>query len=165
MMLTDIRIRAGEYNFDTDREPFPYVERAAKKKVVHPDFNSFTYENDLSLVQLDKPLEFQPHIGPICLPPDQIELEGKTATLTGWGRLSEEGIAPSVLQEVKVDIVSNDKCEEMFLKAGRHENISDVFICAGFSEGGKDSCQVSLFFLYLYSDWSHSRMCCPCLTG
>lgn len=161
MELTRIRIRVGEHDFATDREPFPYVERGAKKKVVHPDFNFATYENDLSLVELDEPLEFQPHISPICLPPDQSELEGKTATLTGWGRLSEGGILPSVLQEVKVDIVSNDKCEEMFLKAGRHENITDIFICAGYEEGGKDACQVSLLLRSVFS----SRICCPCLTG
>lgn len=45
--------------------------------------------------------------------------------------------------QVSVPIVSNDKCKSMFLRAGRHEYIPDIFMCAGFDDGGRDSCQVS----------------------
>lgn len=79
----------------------PYVERGVAKKIVHPKYNFFTYEYDLALVQLDKPLEFAPHISPICLPASDDLLIGENATVTGWGRLSEGGTLPSVLQEVK----------------------------------------------------------------
>lgn len=39
-------------------------------------------------------------------------------------------------------IVSNDRCKSMFLRAGRHEFIPDIFLCAGYETGGQDSCQV-----------------------
>ena len=45
--------------------------------------------------------------------------------------------------QVSVPIVSNDKCKSMFLRAGRHEVIPDIFMCAGYDHGGRDSCQVS----------------------
>lgn len=142
-MISQIKIRVGEYDFSSVQEPYGYVEKGVKKKVVHPRYNFFTYENDLALVQLEDPIDTDklPHISPICLPPDEQDLVGKNATVTGWGRLSEGGILPSILQEVQVPVISNEKCKNMFLAAGRHEYIPDIFMCAGFEEGGRDSCQ------------------------
>ncbi|XP_068911889.1 serine proteinase stubble isoform X1 [Tenebrio molitor] len=141
LLTSQIRIRVGEYDFSSVQEELPFVERAVARKVVHPKYNFFTYEYDLALVQLDKPLEFAPHISPICLPASDDLLIGENATVTGWGRLSEGGTLPSVLQEVQVPIVSNDRCKSMFLRAGRHEFIPEIFLCAGHETGGRDSCQ------------------------
>ncbi|GJQ83319.1 hypothetical protein Trydic_g15957 [Trypoxylus dichotomus] len=141
LLTSQIRIRVGEYDFSSVQEELPYVERAVARKIVHPKYNFFTYEYDLALVQLDKSLEFAPHISPICLPASDDLLIGENATVTGWGRLSEGGSLPTVLQEVHVPIVSNDNCKSMFLKAGRHEYIPDIFLCAGYEKGGQDSCQ------------------------
>ncbi|XP_022257487.1 serine proteinase stubble-like, partial [Limulus polyphemus] len=141
LLLSQIRIRVGEYDFSSVREPYPYIERGVKKKVVHPSYNFFTYENDLALVKLEEPVEFRPHIAPICLPPDDDNLIGRNATITGWGRLSEGGVLPSMLQEVQIPIVSNTKCKNMFLAAGRNEYLPNIFMCAGFEDGGRDSCQ------------------------
>lgn len=100
LLTSQIRIRVGEYDFSSVQEELPYVERSVQKKIVHPKYNFFTYEYDLALVQLDKKLEFAPHILPICLPASDDLLIGENATVTGWGRLSEGGILPSILQEV-----------------------------------------------------------------
>lgn len=37
--------------------------------------------------------------------------------------------------KVSVPIVSNDRCKSMFLRAGRHEFIPDIFLCAGHDLG------------------------------
>lgn len=76
------------------------MERGVSKKIVHPKYNFFTYEYDLALVKLETPLEFTNHIAPICLPGTDDLLVGANATVTGWGRLSEGGTLPTVLQEV-----------------------------------------------------------------
>ncbi|GBP00912.1 Serine proteinase stubble [Eumeta japonica] len=141
LLTSQIRIRVGEYDFSTVSEQYPHVERAVAKKAVHPKYNFFTYEYDLALVKLETPLQFAPHIAPICLPTSDDLLVGENATVTGWGRLSEGGVLPSILQEVQVPIVSNDRCKSMFLRAGRHEFIPDIFLCAGHEQGGHDSCQ------------------------
>ncbi|XP_073998303.1 serine proteinase stubble isoform X2 [Rhodnius prolixus] len=141
LLTSQIRIRVGEYDFSSVQEPYPFAERGVARKVVHPKYNFFTYEYDLALVRLDQALEFQPHIAPICLPGSDDLLIGENATVTGWGRLSDGGTLPSVLQEVTVPILSNDKCKNMFLRAGRHEFFPEIFMCAGFDDGGRDACQ------------------------
>lgn len=102
LLTSQIRIRVGEYDFSSVQERLPYVERGVAKKVVHPKYNFFTYEYDLALVRLESSLTFAPHISPICLPATDDLLIGENATVTGWGRLSEGGTLPSVLQEVKL---------------------------------------------------------------
>lgn len=100
LLTSQIRIRVGEYDFSSDQEPYQFAERAVARKIVHPKYNFFTYEYDLAMVRLDAPLQYAPHIVPICLPGSDDLLIGENATVTGWGRLSEGGSLPSVLQEV-----------------------------------------------------------------
>ncbi|RXG61553.1 Serine proteinase stubble, partial [Armadillidium vulgare] len=128
LLISQIRLRVGEYDFSSVLEPYPYVEKKAKKKVVHPNYNFFTYEYDLALVEMESEIQFQPHIQPICLPGNQDLLIGEIAKVTGWGRLSEHGTLPSILQQTSVPIMSNAKCQELFLKGGRKEHIPDIFL-------------------------------------
>ncbi len=85
LLTSQIRIRVGEYDFSHIQEQLPYIERGISKKIVHPKYNFYTYEYDLALVRLEQPLEFAPHISPICLPATEDLLVGENATLTGWG--------------------------------------------------------------------------------
>ena len=54
-----------------------------------------------------------------------------------------DGPLPAVLQEVSLPIINNTECEAMYEKAGFREHIPHIFICAGYREGGKDSCEVT----------------------
>ena len=49
------------------------------------------------------------------------------------------------MQVVDLPVISNSACESMFEEAGYDETIPDIFICAGYAAGGKDSCEVCIY--------------------
>lgn len=51
------------------------------------------------------------------------------------------GGVPQILHEVDVPILKNDDCQDMFHKSNHLKAIRDSFICAGYAEGFKDSCE------------------------
>ena len=56
---------------------------------------------------------------------------------------SPGGGVPSVLQEVQVPVIENSVCQEMFQTSGHAKNIISSFLCAGYANGQRDSCEVS----------------------
>jgi len=138
----ELLLRMGEYDLN-DEFPEPYTFQDRKVQIVasHPKFDPKTFEYDLALLRFYEPVTFQPNIIPVCIPEDDANLVGKRAWVTGWGRLYEDGPLPAVLQEVDLPIINNTECEAMYEKAGFREHIPHIFICAGYREGGKDSCE------------------------
>jgi len=67
----------------------------------------------------------------------ELDPAGRSGTVVGWGRTSEGGMLPGVLQEVQVPILSLSQCRTMKYKASR---ITTYMLCAG--KGNEDSCQV-----------------------
>ena len=47
------------------------------------------YDYDIALLKLDRPIDFQANVVPICLPQDETDYQGKTAWATGWGNLGK----------------------------------------------------------------------------
>ncbi|CAH0716954.1 unnamed protein product, partial [Brenthis ino] len=131
----------GETDISSDIEPRRPVSRNVRRVIVHRQYDAATFENDLALLELDSPVQFDAHIVPICMPPDEADFTGRVATVTGWGRLSYEGKVPSVLQEVQVPVIENSVCQEMFHTAGHAKKILNSFVCAGYANGQKDSCE------------------------
>ncbi len=78
LQVAKIRVRVGEWDFSTTSESHPHVERKVTRKIVHPKYNFFTYENDLALVKMDKRISFRYNIIPICLPGNDDLLVGKS---------------------------------------------------------------------------------------
>lgn len=65
--------------------------------------------------------------------------------MTGWGRLSESGTLPHVLQHLTLPILSLRRCHTLYRKAGYTKYIHNCQLCSGFEQGGLDSCQVHTF--------------------
>ncbi|XP_043794945.1 serine protease filzig [Apis laboriosa] len=131
----------GEFDLSGELEAKRSITRNVRRVIVNRGYNPTTFESDLALLELESPIQFDVHIVPICMPDDGIDFTGRMATVTGWGRLKYNGGVPSVLQEVQVPIIKNSVCQEMFQTAGHSKLILDSFLCAGYANGQKDSCE------------------------
>lgn len=66
---------------------------------------------------------------------------GQDGLVTGWGATKQGSGASHIIQEVYVPIMSNEECK----KTGYGEKrITQNMMCAGYPDGGKDSCQVRI---------------------
>ncbi|XP_078808036.1 transmembrane protease serine 9-like isoform X2 [Oryzias latipes] len=116
------------------------VSRSIVKIIIHPGYSSSTLENDITLLMLASPVNFNDHIAPVCLAAASSSFySGTDSWVTGWGNIGS-GVslpAPQNLQEVQVPIVGNRQCKCSY----GANSITDNMVCAGLLEGGKDSCQ------------------------
>ena len=120
---------------------------------IHPDYKGDKSEeqnmtwfnktsNDLALIRLNAPLpRDNPYISAVCLPQTNIELKvNDLLWVMGWGNTFNTG-NDLVLKQTEVPIISNELCHKWM----PYYNIGSTQICAGYEQGGKDSCHVRTF--------------------
>ncbi|GAA6235702.1 suppressor of tumorigenicity 14 protein [Lates japonicus] len=113
------------------------VKRNLKQIIPHPNYNSYTFDNDIALMELESPVPYSDHIRPICLPASQHDFPtGNTVWITGWGATREGGFAAQVLQKAQVRIINHSVCNN--LMGGQ---LTSRMLCAGVLSGGVDACQ------------------------
>ncbi|PSN30529.1 hypothetical protein C0J52_27372 [Blattella germanica] len=145
----------GEFDISGELESRRSVTKNVRRVIVHRQYDAATFANDLALLELESPVAFDKHIVPICMPKDKEDFTGRMATVTGWGRLKYGGGVPNLLQEVQVPVIENAVCQEMFHTAGHNKVILNSFLCAGYANGQKDSCEVSnIQYLRLFDSLS-----------
>jgi secreted trypsin-like serine protease len=128
----NLRIVAGEYSLSTDDGT--EQARDVTQIVLHENYNSRTFENDISLLRVGLPLSFNSDVSAVTLPAPLQSFTGD-GRVSGWGTLSSGGPSPDILRYVDVPILSDLACRGDYGSS----DIADSMICAG--EEGKDSCQ------------------------
>ncbi|XP_051994636.1 polyserase-2-like [Xyrauchen texanus] len=116
------------------------VSRSVSQVITHPQYDEYTHDNDMALLQLSSPVNFTAYIKPVCLAAEGSTFNnGSDMWVTGWGDISSSVSLPSPqnLQDVRVPVVGNRQCDCLY----RNAQITDNMMCAGLLEGGKDSCQ------------------------
>ena len=77
------------------------------KLVRHENFKYDTHDNDIALLKLARPVEYDMLIRPACMPKRfSDEIPDTECFVTGWGRLSAGGETATKLQVAKVRIIS-----------------------------------------------------------
>ncbi|KAF7697969.1 hypothetical protein HF521_004479 [Silurus meridionalis] len=114
--------------------------KSVTKIFMNQQYDANTNDNDIALIQLSSPVTINDYVRPVCLATSSSSLPaGTNVWVTGFGQISS-GVnlpSPQTLQEVQLPIVSNSDCANTY-GAG---SITDNMLCAGLTQGGKDSCQ------------------------
>uniref|UniRef100_A0A8D8QZ95 Serine proteinase stubble n=4 Tax=Cacopsylla melanoneura TaxID=428564 RepID=A0A8D8QZ95_9HEMI len=139
-----VQVTLGDYVINSAVEPLPAYTFGVRKINVHPYFK-FTPQADrydVAVLRLDRPVQYMPHIAPICLPDKGEDFLGQFGWAAGWGALQAGSrLRPKTLQAVDVPIIDNRQCERWHKSNGINVVIYDEMMCAGYRGGAKDSCQ------------------------
>jgi prostatin (serine protease 8) len=114
-------------------------------KIVHPNFNGGVGPNDVALLRLATPLEFNDRVQPISLPAADSEPSGDTV-LSGWGSISTSEFPemPNQLQTADLPLLSLDDCSaaiDALLEPGEENPLSEESnVCTGPLSGGTGAC-------------------------
>ncbi|XP_006897981.1 PREDICTED: transmembrane protease serine 9 [Elephantulus edwardii] len=102
----------------------------------HPFYNLYTLDYDVALLELAVPVRRSRLVRPICLP-DSAPRPPASArcVITGWGSVREGGAMARQLQKAAVRLLSEQTCRRFY-----PVQISSRMLCAGFPQGGVDSC-------------------------
>ncbi|XP_017836681.1 inactive serine protease scarface [Drosophila busckii] len=92
--VSDVRVKAGEWELGSTNEPLPFQLIAAKSIELHPAYDPASRANDMAIIRLEKRFEFASHIQPICIS-DVDPAASEQCVTTGWGKqalsIHEEG--------------------------------------------------------------------------
>uniref|UniRef100_A0A8C6XY49 Peptidase S1 domain-containing protein n=1 Tax=Naja naja TaxID=35670 RepID=A0A8C6XY49_NAJNA len=101
--------------------------------ILHESFDIQNYNHDIALVKLKEKVTMGPYIMPVCLPQDSQELGGPQPNTLGL-TLSD------VLQYVKLPVVLHEECKTSYESRSGNYSVTENMFCAGYYEGGKDTC-------------------------
>ncbi|XP_021048911.1 kallikrein 1-related peptidase b11 isoform X3 [Mus pahari] len=92
--------------------------------------------NDLMLLRLSKPADITDVVKPIDLPTEEPKM-GSTCLASGWGSITPNKFeTPDDLQCVSIKLLPNEVCAK-----NHNQKVTDVMLCAGDMDGGKDTCK------------------------
>merc|ERR1739844_615395 len=102
-------------------------------KFSHPDYDSSTINNDVCLLKVDEPFEFNDEIKPIAFDTNLEWAADSSFMVSGWGTKSSGGLIAEKLRKVTVPHVTTEVCSSDYASSGY--TITEGMICAG--EAGK----------------------------
>lgn len=138
-----IEVLLGELVLKRFVEELPHERRRVAEIILHPDYENLNVDSyDVAILVLDKPVEYQANIMPICLPQVNQSFIGRLGTVSGWGRIfADHEIRTNHLQAVQVPIIGNGLCRKWLRSRGKYAGINADHVCAGYEAGGRDSCR------------------------
>lgn len=80
--------------------------RPIRRILLHPQYDQFTSDYDIALLELSAPIFFNDLVQPVCVPaPTHTFTTGTSCYVTGWGVLMEDGKSCSGLSDETKELV------------------------------------------------------------
>uniref|UniRef100_A0A1B6DUP3 Peptidase S1 domain-containing protein n=1 Tax=Clastoptera arizonana TaxID=38151 RepID=A0A1B6DUP3_9HEMI len=133
--------------------------RSLQSIAVHPYYNQDTVENDIAILKLVSPFIVDNVTVRVVELQTLNVRQGTNCSVSGWGSITSDEFAPrypNLLKAVYVPIWSLESCQSSYSFYGAGNISSQGMLCAGYREGGKDSC---------YGDSGGPLVCDGKLTG
>jgi len=128
----DIQVLVGLHSIhqtDFDRHD-------VSNKEIHRNWRNPTVNYDFAILTIHPSVRGSSFM-PVCLPSDtNTNYEGRLATVTGWGQVSQKGPRSPVLKEVDIKVTSHKDCKAIYGRSRIRVDSSNI--CA--MSPGKNSC-------------------------
>ncbi|XP_034403156.1 coagulation factor VII [Cyclopterus lumpus] len=132
-------ITVGDHDLSKDDQT--EQKRRVVKVLIHHGYNQTSWDSDLALLKLHRPVKLGPYVVPICLSARNSTFSRTLATIrqstvSGWGRQSLFGSTAKILQRLTLPRVPLQEC-----RLHTRLNITRNMLCAGLKSGGRDACK------------------------
>ncbi|XP_055852007.1 chymotrypsin-2-like [Episyrphus balteatus] len=115
----------------TNQYSNPGNSTSIKQIFIHCNYNNPEFANDIALLLLNSPLEFNDKTASIALPDEPLQ-PGDQLILSGWGTTELYGDPPEDLQKLTVNYVPHEECKEAM---SGDEGVGVCHICTMTTEG------------------------------
>ncbi|XP_054892023.1 trypsin II-P29-like [Poeciliopsis prolifica] len=142
----------GTYDLDMPSERYMNIDLVDRLPEFRAAGNGFI--NDISLIKLKSRIEFSNTVAPVNLPNEDETFDSSSECwIAGWwGKINSQGEYSNTLQEMKVRIVCQTRCEAAF------PGLTDNMLCVGSPAGGNYSCNC-VNFQHPPGDYGSPLMC------
>ncbi|XP_063708669.1 phenoloxidase-activating factor 2-like [Culicoides brevitarsis] len=138
-----LKVRLGEWDAASTREPIPAQEFTVSRIFIHPNYVASNLRNDIAVLRLSTRVNLgqTPTITTACMTSSLVS-SGR-CYVSGWGRNAfNNGQYQSVQKQTDVPIIDQSTCQSQLrnTRLGSGFTLDTTsFICAG-GEAGKDAC-------------------------
>ncbi|KAL2104105.1 hypothetical protein ACEWY4_000973 [Coilia grayii] len=137
--LSDWRIKTGTEDLNNDGS---HTQTASIEAIIlHRDYQPKSKYQDIALVKLATPLEFNDYVDRICIPDKMIVEEFKYGECYIAGYDGPMGYNPGLLKESHVTLFPSNQCNMM---TWRKFTVAANMFCAGGRHGYRDGCETNI---------------------
>jgi secreted trypsin-like serine protease len=160
---SELKVILGEH--DLSKKELRTEE--VKTIIVHSDWdqNKISFDGDIALIVLKKPVKFNKDLRPVCLPKEDLKSNNLKGTLVGWG-LKNDNELSSIARKIILPIMNVGDCiiaerrlSHLYWKESFCAGRKGVGACAGDSGSGFYVEKDGIYYLVGIVSSAVSTMC------